>query len=533
MWKLPLLEAKTSLSGKKDTFIIGVFQDTGKKAISPQGSYSGLVDQLRKENSFQAQRGSLLFFRAFDLSSSENLLFVGLGPESELTDEKLRSLGGQIWSKLVSEKVKQVVIHADTFVGKSAHLDSEDAASLLHLGTPHQSGYLLKRLKALAEGLILNAYQFDKYKSDQGNVSTVGGKDQSLLPHVIQFLSSDQSLKDILSHELKKITWMAESVRVTRDWSNEPSNYGTPTYFANEAKKLARKYGLKCRVLSEADAKREKMGLFLGVGQGSDQEGKIVIVEYAPKKKKGPQKAVKTIALVGKGVTFDSGGISIKPSARMEEMKHDMTGASTVMGAILLASQWQVPHRVMAVMAFTENMPSGHAIQPGNVITGRNGKTVEVINTDAEGRLILADVLDYVQDFKPDAMIDVATLTGAVSVALGKQCCAVLGNDSGLIQSIQRASEQTGERVWELPLFDEYFEDLKSDCADMKNSANDSNGGTIRGAIFLKQFIRKNTRWAHLDIAAMANHLSSYSYFPKKGASGIYVRTLAQLIADF
>ena len=532
MWKLPLLEAKTSLSGKKDTFIVGVFQDTGKKAISPQGSYGGWVDQLRKDHLFQAQRGSLMFFRATPAAGlTENLLLVGLGLESDLTDEKLRSLGGLVWAKLVSEKVKEVAIQSDTFVGKSSRVTSEDAASLLHLGNPHQWGYLMKRLRALAEGLILSAYQFDKYKNLA--TKTEGDKENSNFPSLIQFMSSDRALKDVLSQELEKVTAIGEAVCVTRDWSNEPSNHGTPTYYANEAKKLARKHGLKCRVLSEVDARREKMGLFLGVGQGSDQEGKIVIVEYTPKKRKGPQKSVKTIALVGKGVTFDSGGISIKPSARMEEMKHDMTGASTVMGAILLASQWEVPHRVMAIMAFTENMPSGHAIQPGNVITARNGKTVEVINTDAEGRLILADVLDYAQDSKPDAVIDVATLTGAVSVALGKQCCAVLGNDVGLIESLERASEQTGERIWELPLFDEYFEDLKSDCADMKNSANDSNGGTIRGAIFLKQFIRKDIRWAHLDIAAMANHLTSYSYFPKKGASGIYVRTLAQFIADF
>ena len=350
-------------------------------------------------------------------------------------------------------------------------------------------------------------------------------------------MTREKSLKAQLDTELSQVQATGEAVRVTRDWSNEPSNIGTPSYYAGEAKRLAQQFGLKCRILSEQEAKREKMGLFLGVGQGSVQENRLVVVEYSPKNlKKSPKengKNGKTIALVGKGVTFDSGGISIKPSAKMEDMKHDMTGAATVMGAILLASQWKVPNRVIAVMAFVENMPDGEAIQPGNILTARNGKTVEVINTDAEGRLVLADALDFAQDFKPDAVIDVATLTGAVSVALGKYCCGILGNDEELIGAIQRAGEAHGERIWQLPLFDEYFDDLKSDYADMKNSANDSNGGTIRGAMFLKQFIRKKTLWAHLDIASTAYNLGHSSYLPKKGASGAYVRTLARFVADF
>ena len=281
--------------------------------------------------------------------------------------------------------------------------------------------------------------------------------------------------------------------------------------------------------MTEAEAAKEKMGLFLGVGQGAQRERSFVVLEYVPK----GVKKYKTIALVGKGVTFDSGGISIKPSMRMEDMKHDMTGAATVMGAIALAASWKVPHRVIAMMAFTENMPDGNAIQPGNVLTSRSGKTVEIINTDAEGRLILADALDYAQDSEPDVIVDVATLTGAVSIALGKQCCAVLGNNDHVMESLCRAGKSNGEKIWQLPLFDEYFDDLKSDCADMKNAANDSYGGTIRGAIFLKQFIKKEIPWAHLDIAAMAYNLGHVSYYPKKGASGAYVRTLAQFIADF
>lgn len=230
---------------------------------------------------------------------------------------------------------------------------------------------------------------------------------------------------------------------------------------------------------------------------------------------------------------MDTGGISIKPSSRMEDMKHDMTGAATLFGATLLAAKRKLNKRVITVLAFTENMPDGDAITPGCVITGRNGKTVEIINTDAEGRLILADALDYAQDFKPDCMINAATLTGAVAVALGKQCCGLMTNDEELGAKLIAAGKDTHERMWQLPMYDEYFEDLKTDCADMKNSANDSYGGTIRGGIFLKQFIRKGQSWAHLDIAAMAYGMGHVPYYPKKGGSGMYVRAVANFIENY
>ncbi len=508
MWKLPLLEARTSVTGAVDTDIAIIFQDSSKKAIPPKGIYAALVEKFRKGDVFDAKHGSMQFIRFAEKTSAENALLLGLGAETELSEEKFRVMGGYAWTKLSAEKCKSIAVHLDSF------FEIKNIKSDLNP---------IRCIRAFAEGLMLNAYCLNKYKSKEKS-----DKDDLGISKIV-FLARDKSIKSQLDLEMDQVQAMGEAVNVARDWSNEPSNYGTPTYFAQEAKKLARQYGLKFRVLSEQDAIREKMGLFLGVGQGSERESQFVILEYTPKNIKNP----KTIALVGKGVTFDSGGISIKPSARMEEMKHDMTGAATVMGATLLAASWKIPNRVISIMAFTENMPDGNAIQPGNVLTARNGKTVEIINTDAEGRLILADALDYAQDYKPDAVVDVATLTGAVSIALGKQCCAVLGNEESVIDSLRRAGEANGERIWQLPLYDEYFDDLKSDYADMKNSANDSYGGTIRGAIFLKQFIKKDTLWAHLDIAATAYNLSHLSYYPKKGASGAYVRTLARFLADF
>ncbi len=508
MWKIPLLEVRTTVVGNGDTDLVAVFQDGGKKAIPPKGNYSHLVEKLRKEDIFNAKLSSSQMIRfAQSGGSGQHALFLGLGQVADLTEEKLRSAGGTTWSKLTSEKVKEVTVHVDSFL--ESKLDPARA------------------VRAFAEGIMLHAYQITKHKAQNKKGE---GKEDDFGPSKITWLLHKKDLKTQIENELKAVSAVAAAVRVTRDWSNEPSNIGTPEYYAGEAKKLARQYGLKYKVLSEADCAKEKMGLFLGVGQGAENEGRFVILEYTPPK---ATKNTKTVALVGKGITFDSGGISIKPSLKMEDMKHDMTGAATVMGAMMLASQWEISNRVIGIMAFTENMPSGNAIQPGNILTSRNGKTVEVINTDAEGRLILADALDYAQDLKPDAIVNIATLTGAVTVALGKQCCAVLGNDETLIESLKRAGEANGEKMWQLPLFDEYFEDLKSDYADMKNSANDSSGGTIRGAIFLKQFIKPTTRWAHLDIAGVAYHLNVFSYFPKKGASGIYVRTLAQFAADF
>lgn len=508
MSKITALEAKTALSGKVDTDLICSFQDAGKKAIPPKGPYSTVVEHFRKGTAFTAKLNSMQFLRFGGEDSAENGLLLGLGSASDLTEEKTRVAGGHAWAKLLTEKSESVAIHVDTLCS---------AKGLKTELTP------ARLVRAFAEGIALAAYQFNKYKTEKETREGFSG------PSKITFLTHDKSLKQALDHELHEVEAIAEAVQITRDWSNEPSNVGTPEYFAKHAQKLAKQFGLKCKILTEKDAEREKMGLFLGVGQGAEREGKIVVLEYTPKAVSNP----KTLALVGKGITFDSGGISIKPSLKMEEMKHDMTGAATVMGAILLAARWKVPTRIIAIMAFTENMPDGNAIQPGNILTSRSGKTVEIINTDAEGRLILADALDFAQDFHPDAIIDVATLTGAVSIALGKHCCGILGNNEELIEAIRRSGEVSGERIWQLPLYDEYFDDLKSDTADMKNSANDSYGGTIRGAIFMKQFIKNGNKWAHLDIAATANGLGHLSYYPKKGASGAYVRTLAQFAKDF
>lgn len=493
------LEVKTS-SIASNTEVVALYQDSSKKPLLPKSGLSAALkktaEKLKKSGSFSGGAKATQFIRFGGSKGSENILFVGLGAEKDVTHERARQAGGAACLKLLGEKADKIAIYADAF-GENA----------------------LELASAFAEGIVLRAYNFDKYLSKRDELSITK----------VTFVTQNKSLATQLSDKLKEITAMIDSVNIVRDFSNEPSNIGTPDYFAKQVTKLAREYGVKCKVMTEAQCVKEKMNLFVGVGLGSEREGKCVILEYTPKGVKG----AKTLALVGKGITFDTGGISIKPSLRMEEMKHDMTGAATMIGATLLAAKLKVPTKIVCVVGFTENMPSGTAICPGNIIVGRNGKSVEILNTDAEGRLILADLLDLAQDYKPDAIIDAATLTGAVSVALGRQACAILGNDEDLIAQTIDAGKSVGERMWQLPLWDEYFDDMRSECADMRNVANDSLGGTIRGAIFMKQFIKPGMKWAHLDIAGTATDMGHIPYYPRKGAAGIYVRSLVELAKRF
>jgi leucyl aminopeptidase len=496
---LSKLEVKTS-TVPADAELLFVAQDSGKKPIPPKGPFGAVVEKMRKAERFQAKLGTTSFVPFIGKGDSQALLAVGLGGSGEIPLEKFRHAGAFAFAKAQSEKLSSIQIHTS-----SLH-------EVKGLKDPAKS------LEAFLQGFFMSMYKFDKYKKERSS--------DRVSPEKI-ILLGEKADKGQLEALAADILVMAEAVNIARDWSNEPSNYGTPEFFAKEAQKKAKELGLKCTILSEKDAAREGMGLFLAVGQGSEREGKIVVLDYNPKGAK------KTIALVGKGVTFDSGGISIKPSLRMEEMKHDMTGAASLYAATVLAAKRKVKNRIITILAFTENMPDGTAVQPGNVVKARNGLTVEINNTDAEGRLILADVLDYAHDFKPDCIINAATLTGAVVVALGKHCTGVMGSDDKLIEQLRKIGDENHERLWQLPLFDEYIDDMRTDCADLRNVGNDGNGGTIRGGIFLKQFIRKGMPWAHLDIAATAWGMGHLPYCPKKGGSGIIVRTIAQFLGDY
>jgi leucyl aminopeptidase len=284
---------------------------------------------------------------------------------------------------------------------------------------------------------------------------------------------------------------------------------------------------MKSKIIDVKDFTKLGLGSFYGVARGAKEPAKLIIVEY-----NGTSKQSKPLALVGKGVTFDTGGISIKPSPAMDEMKFDMCGSATVIGVLNAVAILQPKINIVFAIGATENMPGGDAQRPGDIVTAYNGKTIEVLNTDAEGRLVLADVLSYVEkNYKPDSIIDFATLTGAVLVALGDQASGIMGNSSKLINEIKKSSDQSNEKVWELPLWDEYAKDIKSKIADVKNLGRSRLAGTIAGGVFLKEFVN-DTPWVHMDIAGTAWGPKEPEYLPKNGATGVAVRLIYNLIEN-
>jgi leucyl aminopeptidase len=314
-------------------------------------------------------------------------------------------------------------------------------------------------------------------------------------------------------------------VNFTRDLANEPGAYMTPTNMSERARDIATEFGLTIDVLDEVRMEQEGMGSLLSVARGSDEPGKLIILKYTPAN--AVEESAELLAFVGKGITFDSGGISLKPGENMELMKYDMTGGATVMGAMRAIAQLKPSIPVLGVIPCAENLPSGKATKPGDVVRAMTGKTIEVINTDAEGRLILADAIAYAKKLGATRIVDMATLTGAVSIALGDVNTAVLGTDQELVDEIIAAGKEAGEKFWQLPLDKEYSKQIKSDIADIKNVGG-RKAGTITAAAFLKEFA-DGVSWAHLDIAGTAWGDDAKPY-RSKGPTGIAVRTLIKIV---
>jgi leucyl aminopeptidase len=356
-------------------------------------------------------------------------------------------------------------------------------------------------------------YAFERYKSKAGKAkeaaSAAGGAATATLipPAGLKATAFAAAAREAQA--------IASAVAWARDVGNTPGNDLGPTDLAREAKALAADRGFRLRVLDKREIEKERMGGLLGVNAGSARPPVFLVGEHAPSKAKG------TAVLVGKGITFDSGGISLKPAASMGEMKYDMMGAATVFACLAAARALELPVHVVALAPVTENMPGGAATRPGDILRMRGGKTVEVDNTDAEGRLVLGDALSYAERFHPDVLLDFATLTGAVVVALGSECGGLMTTDDGLGRELVAAGEATGERLWRLPLWDEYRENLKSDWADMKNTGGRA-AGTINGGVFLKEFVPEGVSWAHLDVAGVAHFEKEQSGWPT-GATGFGV----------
>ncbi len=433
--------------------------------------------------------------QVIDGVQAKRLLIIGLGKD-DLDRELFRRAGGVVAGKALAVKAERVLV----VLPEELDFPASDMA------------------ECLSEGVVLGSYRFKKYQKKDEEDKDVTLKRVSLF--------AAHSAGPRLRKAVKLGTIAAEAGAVARDMANEPGNVWTPKAFADFAKKIAKENKLKCKVMEKAEMKRLKMGGILGVNQGSVEPPKLVMLEYRTGKK------VPTLMLVGKGLTFDSGGISLKPGAGMQDMKYDMCGGAAVMAAMQAVAAEKPKHvDVIGLVPATENMPASTALKPGDIITMYGGTTVEVINTDAEGRLILGDALAYgLEKFKPDAIVDLATLTGAVIIGLGHHRTGLMANDDELADKIMAAGETSGELLWRLPLAEEYSEQIKSKVADIKNIGGKA-AGTITAAAFLQKFVDK-TPWAHLDIAGTAWGYTEKPYVPK-GPSGIGARTLIELVRNW
>ena len=429
------------------------------------------------------------------LDVAHRVTFVGVGEEKKLTHSKLREALNRVMQQATKNREYQIGL------GIPVGVYGLDAAE--------------SRLFALREASIAD-YTFDHFKSKKNEFEKIDG---------LHILPLKGEAEEELEERLKRVRLLRTSQQLARDLGNRPANDLTPETFATAAKEMAEDAPkLRVTIFGMKELQKEKMGGILGVSQGSVEEPRVIVIEHRPKKPK------KSVVLVGKGVTFDSGGISIKPAAGMGWMKYDMCGAATVMGVMRAVAELDLPIKVVGLIPAVENMPSGTAIKPGDILTMSNGKTVEVDNTDAEGRLILADILHYSARFNPDIVIDYATLTGACVVALGHEAAGMMGNDEELLDTLHNLGEVVGERVWPMPLYDEYLSYLKSEWADLKNAGNRW-GGAVTAGTFLKQFVPEKVSWVHLDIAGVAYNEKKHNGLPK-GASGFGVVLTVAFLED-
>jgi leucyl aminopeptidase len=429
------------------------------------------------------------------LEVAHRVTFVGVGEEKKLTHSKLREALNRVMQQATKNREYQIGL------GIPVGVYGLDAAE--------------SRLFALREASIAD-YTFDHFKSKKNEFEKIDGL------HILPLKGESE---EELEERLKRVRLLRTSQQLARDLGNRPANDLTPETFATAAKEMAEDAPkLRVTIFGMKELQKEKMGGILGVSQGSVEEPRVIVIEHRPKKPK------KSVVLVGKGVTFDSGGLSIKPAAGMGWMKYDMCGAATVMGVMRAVAELDLPIKVVGLIPAVENMPSGTATKPGDILTMSNGKTVEVDNTDAEGRLILADILHYSARFNPDIVIDYATLTGACVVALGHEAAGMMGNDEELLDTLCNLGEVVGERVWPLPLYDEYLSYLKSEWADIKN-AGSRWGGAVTAGTFLKQFVPEKVSWVHLDIAGVAYNEKKHNGLPK-GASGFGVVLTVAFLED-
>lgn len=451
----------------------------------------GAIDSLFKRKEFTGAAAQTALLHGGGRLPAESLLLVGLGERRRANAETLRRAMGWGIRRVKGARVGSCSIVVDEFC---APLPVAAESTVL--------------------GCLLGAYSFDRYKTAPDTLLPgIGGVTLLLPPR------ADRAKAERAVGNAGKIF---AGVVLARDLVSEPCNVATPGFIAEAAARAAAESGFSCRIMEEEEIRALGMGGLLAVSRGSVEKPRCLVLEYLSKGVDTPP-----VALIGKGVTFDSGGISLKPREGMERMKDDMAGGAAVIGTFAAVARLGLPVNLVGVVPLTENLPDGMAYKPGDVVVTMAGKSVEIVNTDAEGRMILCDALHYALRFKPRLMIDLATLTGACQVALGSEASGLFCNDPRLKRALQQAGEATGERVWELPLWDEYGELMKSDIADMKN-AGGPHAGSNTAAWFLSQFVGR-TKWAHLDIAGTAWEEKGSHYLPK-GGTGVGVRLLVEYL---
>lgn len=449
------------------------------------GALQAQIERIK----FKGKESEALLFQTHGYLPSPTLLLLGVGKAASIESETWRRAGAKAQREARNQNAKRVA----WFVAADQKNN--------------------ETLAAVAEGALLSSYTFDRYKSEKNGKPAV---------ETFSFVGAELQKTATLTRALAVVEKMVPGVFLTRDLINEPASVSTPSYLAEHATRIARSGKLQSDIFGPSKMKTAKMSGLLAVAQGSAEEPRFIKLTYKP-----AGKPKRKIALVGKGLTFDSGGLSLKPPKSMETMKLDMSGGATVLGAMQVIAQLKPQVQVTGYIPSTENMPSGTAQRPGDIIRYRNGKTVEVLNTDAEGRLILADALIQAVQDKPDVIIDLATLTGACVVALGGQIAGLFANNDELAEALLRCGKETGESLWRLPLVKEYKDDIKSSVADIKNVGG-GNAGAIAAALFLEEFV-DGVPWAHLDIAGPAFAEKESPYIPKGGV-GFGVRTLVRYV---
>jgi leucyl aminopeptidase len=452
----------------------------------------GTISQLMSQGEIKGKFGELTIIHSLGKLFAERVVILGLGKKQEFTLDKIRG----------------VVAEACRFLQKKGIDDAATIALGVGVGgiTPKSAS------QAITEGALLGLYSFRRHITKEPEYGEI---------KQLSIVANSEADISLLEHGRDKGKILAEAAKLARDMVNEPANYMTPGHMVKMAKQLAKDYDLELVVLEREKMLELGMGALLGVAQGSAQSPKFIILNY----KENDSNEI-DLALIGKGITFDSGGISLKPGRKMEEMKGDMAGGAAVIAAIAAISQLKPAINVTAIVPAVENLPGGRAFKPGDILTTMTGKTVEIISTDAEGRLVMADALCFVNKLKPKQIIDVATLTGACVVALGDVCTGAFSNNQELANKVVIAGAKAGELIWQMPMYTEYKELNKSDVADIKN-VGDNNAGAITAAQFLAEFVG-STPWVHLDIAGTSMSNKERNYLVK-GATGVPVRTLINL----